>query len=330
MLYFLFENFRLGLKNLYLHRLRTLLTALGIIFGVAAVIIMVAIGEGSKREAIKQMQRLGANNILIRSIKPPEGSSGVMSRLLEYGLTDADLARLKAVPGLDRVVPLRDSKKPVVRNAKVFPALSAVGTTSDLFSVINLRVGEGTLFTPVHEQNLAAVCVLGAEAARQLFPSEDPIGQIIQIGTPNVGTVMVTVIGVLEPTGLRANADKSGGMARDVDSDVYFPLTLSRQQFGNLAVRRTQGSFERESYVFTEIWVRVNQINDVERTSGVFSYALGLPRRLDVMVKAPLDILRAQARRAFAIELTARGGPARSAARASRPRSSGRRTACAG
>ena len=72
MLNFLYETLRLGLKNLRLHKLRSLLTALGIIFGVAAVIIMVAIGEGGKKAALQQVEQLGARNILVRSIKPPE------------------------------------------------------------------------------------------------------------------------------------------------------------------------------------------------------------------------------------------------------------------
>ena len=74
MLNFLGETFLLGLKNLRLHKLRSLLTALGIIFGVAAVIIMVAIGEGTKRSALEQIEQLGATNILVRSTRPPEST----------------------------------------------------------------------------------------------------------------------------------------------------------------------------------------------------------------------------------------------------------------
>ena len=74
MLNFLAETFLLGLRNLHLHKLRSLLTAMGIIFGVAAVIIMVAIGEGTKQSALEQMQQLGAKNILVRSVRPPESN----------------------------------------------------------------------------------------------------------------------------------------------------------------------------------------------------------------------------------------------------------------
>ena len=74
MLNFFVETFALGVKNLILHKLRSLLTTLGIIFGVAAVIIMVAIGEGTKQAALEQLRQLGARNILIRSVPPPESN----------------------------------------------------------------------------------------------------------------------------------------------------------------------------------------------------------------------------------------------------------------
>src|SRR5438132_4528000 len=99
MLNFLFETFRLGIKNLRLHKLRSLLTALGIIFGVAAVIIMVAIGEGTKQEAMRQLRQLGARNILVRSVKPPESSSAgaKQQRMAIYGLKRLDLERIKTL-----------------------------------------------------------------------------------------------------------------------------------------------------------------------------------------------------------------------------------------
>src|SRR5215470_17834597 len=106
MLNFLVETFVLGLKNLRLHKLRSLLTALGIIFGVAAVIIMVAIGEGTKQSALEQLRQLGATNILVRSIEPPESSdaSSRQQRVLSYGLTRTDFERLLEVPGLTKII----------------------------------------------------------------------------------------------------------------------------------------------------------------------------------------------------------------------------------
>src|SRR5438477_6937215 len=111
MLRFLAETFLLGLKNLRLHKLRSLLTALGIILGVAAVIIMVAIGEGAKQAAMEQMEQMGANNIVVRSVKPPESNdaSQKMQKVLDYGSRCADWLWLRALPRIGSFVPLRDN-----------------------------------------------------------------------------------------------------------------------------------------------------------------------------------------------------------------------------
>src|SRR4051812_25281229 len=156
---FLIETFVLGLKNLRLHKLRSLLTALGIIFGVAAVIIMVAIGEGTKRAALEQIRQLGARNILVRSVKPPESNeaSGRTQRTLDYGLKRADLARLQTLPGLEKVVPLRNTEQKVVRGDIVAPNANAIGTTPEIFDIINLRLARGRLYNQLECDRSAPV-----------------------------------------------------------------------------------------------------------------------------------------------------------------------------
>src|SRR5688572_19373336 len=128
MLNFLRETFSLGLKNLRLHKLRSLLTALGIILGVCAVIIMVAIGEGQRESAMEQMESMGATNIVIRSVKPAESNdaSQKTTRMLAYGVRRADLARLQTLPGLDQIVPLRDNEQKVV-HGDVRATANAIG-----------------------------------------------------------------------------------------------------------------------------------------------------------------------------------------------------------
>ena len=87
----------LGVKSLWLHRLRSLLTVLGIVFGVCSVIAMLAIGEGASYEAQEQIRQLGSNNSILRSVKPPEekSSTSTQSFMLKYGLTYDDLKRIK-------------------------------------------------------------------------------------------------------------------------------------------------------------------------------------------------------------------------------------------
>src|SRR6185503_19287328 len=107
---FLFETIRLGLTNLRLHKLRSFLTALGIILGVAAVITMVSVGEGGKRNALLQIERLGAKNIIIRSRRPAEAAQqqGGQQRsfISRYGLTRDDLAVITSnFPAAEAIVP---------------------------------------------------------------------------------------------------------------------------------------------------------------------------------------------------------------------------------
>jgi putative ABC transport system permease protein len=231
---FLLETLRLSLRNLRLHKLRTLLTALGIICGVFAVIVMVAIGEGAKQSALKQMEQLGATNVVAKSDRPPESTeaSSRAQRLLRYGLKRVDLARLKDMPGLTAVVPVRDTEQKVSLGDTRAPGANALGTTPDIFKVINLQLGRGDFFTWEQYDQGQSVCVLGAAVARQLFPYQEPIGTQIKIGTSGMSTLMVTVIGVLDPTGLRTGP--GGGPAiidRDLDQGVYFPLTLAQMAF---------------------------------------------------------------------------------------------------
>src|SRR5215207_179685 len=116
---FLYETFALGLKNIHLHKLRSLLTTLGIIFGVAAVIIMVAIGEGTKQAALEQLKQLGATNILVRSVEPPESNelSSRQQRILTYGLTRTDYNRLRDLPNFKNIVRVRDTRAKVIRKS---------------------------------------------------------------------------------------------------------------------------------------------------------------------------------------------------------------------
>jgi putative ABC transport system permease protein len=290
---FFLETFRLGLKNLRLHKLRSALTALGIIFGVAAVIAMVAIGEGGKKDAMERMALLGATNVVVRSTPPPESNeaSSKTQRILEYGLKSDDLMRLKTMPGTKRVVPLRNTEQKVVFGGKRATA-NAVGTSPEWFEVINLQLERGQLFNQTNYDGSDAVAVIGAGVAAQLFPYQNPLGQTLIIGTSGMSTTAVTIVGVLEPTGLRAGMDGAGITDRDIDQDVYFPLTLAQDVFGSTIVKRQSGSMERKQIELSEVWLQMERIEDVERLSKVAENVVGIPTRRDVTVKAAIQILR--------------------------------------
>jgi putative ABC transport system permease protein len=296
---FLIETFILGLKNLRLHKLRSLLTALGIIIGVAAVIIMVAIGEGTKQAAMDQLKQLGATNILIRSVKPPESNDAgaqqmMQGRMFKYGLTRADFARLQGLPGLKQVVRVRDTEQRIARGSTLAPNASAIGTEPALFQMINHRVERGNVFSTLQYERGDAVCVLGATVAKQLFPFQDPIGESVQVGSKMGGVVMLTVIGVLEPTGLRTGSEGASLMRLDPDLGVYFPYTLAKGVFGDSIMKFQAGSRERKSIELSEIWLQADSTANVERLASVAEnlVKIGHGEKIDFEVKAPIQILR--------------------------------------
>src|SRR5882757_1570609 len=171
---------RLGIKSLWLHRLRSLLTVLGIVFGVCSVIAMLAIGEGASYEAQEQIKNLGSQNIILRSVKPPEAQKisdkNNESYVLQYGLTYADLRRIKAtIPGVTVVVPGRLMRE-TAWNISRFVDCNVLGTVPWYPEMRNQRVARGRFFSDADMEEKASVCVLGAEMAEKLFPLDSPLG----------------------------------------------------------------------------------------------------------------------------------------------------------
>src|ERR1051325_6041972 len=142
---------RLGVKSLWLHKLRSLLTVLGIVFGVCSVIAMLAIGEGASYEAQEQIKNLGSQNIILRSVKPPEeqkvSDKGSQSYVLQYGLTYTDVKRIRAtIPGVTVVLQARVIRD-YVWNISRRVDCDVVGTVPWYPEMRNQRVAKGHFFT---------------------------------------------------------------------------------------------------------------------------------------------------------------------------------------
>ncbi|MBL8991163.1 MAG: ABC transporter permease [Phycisphaerae bacterium] len=236
---FVLEIIKLGLGNLRRHKLRSFLTALGIILGVAAVITNASIGEGSKRQALEQLERLGARNIIIRSTKPPEsatagGRQGLLSR---YGLTRADLKVIQdEFPTATAIVPLKAVGGQLLRE-NLRRTSQAYGTTPDLLEAANLRLARGRYLSNEDVDEKAMVGVIGWELARALFPFDDPLGATVRIDAKPV-----KIIGVLQPVGLSGGA---GGalVGRDINFDLHIPISTAEVVFGDVIARQTTREF---------------------------------------------------------------------------------------
>ena len=142
------RSLKLGLKSLLLHKLRSGLTILGIVFGVAAVIVMMAVSEGKSRDAQEQIEKLGATNIIYRSVKPSDeaqASSARVSRVLNYGLKYSDYDRIvETVPNIQKILPLREIRKEI-RRLNYSMDGRVVGTTADYLEFNRLEVDRGPL-----------------------------------------------------------------------------------------------------------------------------------------------------------------------------------------
>lgn len=287
------RTIRLGLKSLWLHRLRSLLTMLGIVFGVCSVIAMLAIGEGASHEAQEQIKNLGSQNIILQSIKPPEEQkvvSGNQSFALDYGLTYPDIQRIKAtIPGVTVVVPgriIRDYAWHIDRRADC----EIVGTVPWYPQMRNHRIRAGRFFSDLEMEECSSVCVLGAETAALLFPITSPLDRAIRIGGD-----YYRVVGVMEPAGKAdKNPDAATGATQATAANrLYIPLSTSKSRFGETLIKRRAGSFEAERVQLHEVTVKVSNRDQVMNVSLAIKDILERNhKKQDYNMVVPLELLK--------------------------------------
>ncbi len=208
-----------GLDNLRAHKLRSLLTMLGMIFGVAAVIAMLSIGAGAQQKMIAFIEQLGVRNIIVEAREAPEYQSLQRVRKLSAGLSFQDLRAIQAnIAGLTastarkRLVPTQVRPKPQADVPTVY------GVSSVYQKIAGLVTTRGRFFTDREDQTAAAIAVLGQGAAASLFGIDDPIGQFVKVNQQ-----WFRVIGVAGPQ-LVAENDIGGLPAQDRNNVVFVPL----------------------------------------------------------------------------------------------------------
>jgi len=285
----LLNTFRLGLYSLFLHKLRAALAVFGILIGIAAVIAMVALGEGVSYQAQQQIKDLGAKNVIVRSVKPPQQSSSAGSGLfIEYGVRRDDLERiLSNLPLIESAVPMRELRREVRFNDKQVEA-RVVGCTTDFASVNRLTMQRGRFLNDSDNKPPQNVCVLGAETARALFPIENPIDSVVQINSD-----FYRIIGVTEK---RDPSAAIGGSlsSQDYNFDIYIPLETLRIRIGDMVFTSRSGSREGEIVQLSQITLTVPELEEVEPAAGVIKYLLTKYHedKNDFGVVVPKELLR--------------------------------------
>lgn len=298
---FLFRTLQLGIKNLLLHPMRSALTVLGIFIGVASVIWLLAIGEGISKEAQKQIEDLGADNIIVRSIQPPDQSGGNFRQISAFGVK-RDEAKLieTTIPTVRSVLPIRElpTKMAYTGNPNGKPIDGRlVGCTPEYAEVTRLVVDRGHFLTDRELQSKASVCVIAARLAEKLFPSEDPVNK--QIYFPEKKS-FYRIVGVLKHR--NATAAIGGSLAaQDFSLDVYIPITTMQARMGDRETKRISGSFSVKEFELTQCTIRVNGVDNVERTAKLVKSTLLPPvgslgsasnDRQDIAIIVPDELLK--------------------------------------
>ena len=180
------RDVELGVKNLMLHSLRSLLTMLGVVFGVGSVVAMLSVGEGASVAAMKQIQKLGSTNIIVTSNKPQEddqiSNNSNRSYMSIYGLLYDDEDRIHdSMPAVIRTVAAKIVRKEA-RVGELAMDLRVVGTTPDWFTLVDRPIVAGRALSWKDIEESAGVCVLAESAARTLLAGNYIVGQPVRIG----------------------------------------------------------------------------------------------------------------------------------------------------
>jgi putative ABC transport system permease protein len=277
---------RLGLKSLMLHKLRSTLTTAGILFGVASVIAMLAVGEGASEETLRQYREMGVTNVLVRTKKPEEtqqsSSQSSMWSVLGYGLFYQEADRIQNLLPRATVVRVREFKRSVM-SGENWSQTMIVGTEVDFLPVTNMRVYEGRWLTEIDLTRQANVCVLGASLARTLFPLENPMGKSILVGIED----RFEVVGVLEYQGRAASPNGT-----TLDECAFIPMSTSRRRFGDVV--RNPDINRLEQVELHEIKVKLPDMNEVEPAAKVLEHMLAPAHaaKKDSEITVPLELLR--------------------------------------
>ncbi len=302
---------KLGLKSLWMHRLRSTLTTLGMIFGVSSVIAMLAIGEGASRTAQEQIARLGSLNIIIKTIKPPEDedASSQSESMIEYGLTYIDAERFRnGIPDVEVVVPIRRfSQQAWYRNRRV--AIEIIGTVPWHTETAPIQLKLGRFLSSIDMHHKQGVCIVDERVVRELFGFDDPLGQDVKIAGDYYRTVGIV--------SAEAAISSAGGFGGEIPVEramgganvgaIYIPLTTVKDRFGEISIQLSGNTGRNiEKVELQEVIVKVDEMSKVLPTRDILDTLLSrFHKKDDYQIVVPLELLRQAARtkRIFSIVL---------------------------
>lgn len=276
--------------------MRSLLTILGIFIGVASVIWLLAIGEGISKKAQEQIESLGADNIIIRSIKPSDPMTRRVGRrpLPVYGLTKSDMEWIETtMPRVKKVIPIREIRRKFANGSRDVEG-RLVGCIPEYAEVTHLKLDRGIFLGDLDVKSSKPVCVLSAGIAEKLFPFEDPVGKEIRVQSDVMGNTgyNFTVIGVMQHKDPTAAVGGSFS-GQDFTFDVYIPITTLWDRLGVVTMVRKSGQFEGEVVEISQLTLRIDDKDKVLETADTVKSMLAKShsKQDDYGVTVPLELL---------------------------------------
>lgn len=264
------EVIKVAWKSLVMNKLRSLLTALGVIIGVAAVIVMISISAGTEASISEAIHGLGSNLVFIMG----SFSRGGPGQVPQGGLKYDDVAAIRErIQGLNGVTVEQQSSETVKYGNVTLDSITIVGSTPDYPQVRDVKLASGRFYTEQENDRASKVVILGKDVAEQLFGTNDPVGETI-----NVGNTKLAVIGVLAEKGLVSGVD--------FDTQIYTPINLVFKKFTPSMFARFMGDSVRQ------IIVSVDQ--DADMDSVINQISILLANRHGVSLDEPDFSIRTQ------------------------------------
>jgi len=279
-------EFRLGLENLRAHKLRSLLTMLGMIFGVAAVVAMLSIGAGAQQEVMAFIEQLGVRNLIVEAREAPDGQTLQKVRKLSSGLSFKDLRIIQtnldgisALTARKRFTPSKLMPRPLGGDAPI-----VYGVSPPYQAIANMQVAAGRFFDEGETTAAAPVAVLGEAAAAALFGTDDPIGKYVKVNDQ-----WFRVVGVAGPQ-LTVQSDVAGVPAQDRNNIIYVPLYSS--------VFRLEDGQSAQKDEIDGIYLQMQPGSDIPAAAALIRGILDVAHRGagDFSIVSPAQLLAEQRR----------------------------------
>jgi len=312
------SNFTEALRVILANKIRTLLTSLGIIFGVAAVITMLAIGNGAEKEILAQLELVGVNNIVITPISDKEENNNqdeeeggtLEPKRFSKGLDMLDVNSIKKnIPSVKRVSPEIILETYVIKKGRQ-NSIKLIGVSEDYFTTSNINIESGKNFNQAQTKSALPVCIIGKKIEKKLFTGESAIGKQIK-----VKDVWLQVVGVIEEKFVSETAQENLGI-RNMNLDVYIPIKTflirykDRKIISDKPIENTggmiifggnqQGPKERiprgNYHQIDKLVVQVNNSSELNATADVLSRMLKRRHNdmIDFEISIPIQLLKQQ------------------------------------